>query len=516
MAQVHPPLLRLRHDVDLLPPDPTMPAGEARPQRDHDHLAPANPPSMSTAASAITTSTTTTTTRPPKPSAPDPSAPESQGSNESAASAAHARLPRLLSTSSNLSNSTGPDTAVTSPSSSNGAAQLPLPSQDLDPHRQNFARHPRRPVTPSIQTDLGEAGRSGDASALTSPMALDTPSLVPASKRTASGTVKQTMLSSAPSRSPAVGHSRTTSLDSSTSKIGELSANLKTRLSYAMVKVQNGWENHSLHELEDAAASSPARASGSTALAASTPLSRMSRGPNISPSSSCPGTGERPAVDGVGTATRRRLSAYCEASDRYIISPSTQSSPTRHSYHAGISTPNVGGRDSPSSDGLSNTTYPPFWSFQPAPSTVAESGASSGPSLAPAPEIVPRPHARDRRTPANRVPPLLSGSRLPPSGSVPSSLAQHSPMTPTASSPSGSGSAFAGGAPQRAGILRMPSQQAEKDAVDTLLFMSSPNNSGRMGNPHVGVGNVVGASPTTLGKRVVFEGEGMGLGGESR
>jgi hypothetical protein len=31
----------------------------------------------------------------------------------------------------------------------------------------------------------------------------------------------------------------------------------------------------------------------------------------------------------------------------------------------------------------------------------------------------------------------------------------------------------------RPGILRMPSQQAEKDAVDTLLFMSSPNNSGR-------------------------------------
>jgi hypothetical protein len=28
----------------------------------------------------------------------------------------------------------------------------------------------------------------------------------------------------------------------------------------------------------------------------------------------------------------------------------------------------------------------------------------------------------------------------------------------------------------------MPSQQAEKDAVDTLLFMSSPNNSSRL--PH--------------------------------
>lgn len=33
--------------------------------------------------------------------------------------------------------------------------------------------------------------------------------------------------------------------------------------------------------------------------------------------------------------------------------------------------------------------------------------------------------------------------------------------------------------PPRPGILRMPSQQAEKDAVDTLLFLSSPKNGGR-------------------------------------
>jgi hypothetical protein len=54
----------------------------------------------------------------------------------------------------------------------------------------------------------------------------------------------------------------------------------------------------------------------------------------------------------------------------------------------------------------------------------------------------------------------------------------------------------------RAGILRMPSQQAEKDAVDTLLFMSSPSNSQRLAHTQ--------AAPTPLRtdggqRRVMFD-----------
>lgn len=53
----------------------------------------------------------------------------------------------------------------------------------------------------------------------------------------------------------------------------------------------------------------------------------------------------------------------------------------------------------------------------------------------------------------------------------------------------------------------MPSQQAEKDAVDTLLFMSSPNHSGRAPRP----GAEAGAERERLDvvapqRRVMFEG----------
>lgn len=78
--------------------------------------------------------------------------------------------------------------------------------------------------------------------------------------------------------------------------------------------------------------------------------------------------------------------------------------------------------------------------------------------LAPAPDF--QQSTRRRRSSVSHPPPSLLGS----------SQRKHysdlgaGPQTP---------------ATPRAGILRMPSQQAEKDAVDTLLFMSSPNNSQR-------------------------------------
>ncbi|KHN95046.1 Transcription factor Nrm1/Whi5 [Metarhizium album ARSEF 1941] len=64
--------------------------------------------------------------------------------------------------------------------------------------------------------------------------------------------------------SPVKGHSRTTSAVSvastAGSTIGELSAELRTRLSYAMVKVSNGWQTRNLDEVESLAsqAASPA------------------------------------------------------------------------------------------------------------------------------------------------------------------------------------------------------------------------------------------------------------------
>ncbi|PNY21227.1 Uncharacterized protein TCAP_07273 [Tolypocladium capitatum] len=72
-------------------------------------------------------------------------------------------------------------------------------------------------------------------------------------KRMADGEVKARVGSVSPAR----GHSRTTSAISMASTagshIGELSAELRTRLSYAMIKVNHGWQSRSLDEVESLA-----------------------------------------------------------------------------------------------------------------------------------------------------------------------------------------------------------------------------------------------------------------------
>ena len=79
----------------------------------------------------------------------------------------------------------------------------------------------------------------------------------------------------------------------------QLSAQLKTRLSYAMVKVQNGWEKQSLEELEEV---------------------HSQRGsPN-----SAPGRSERLAFDTPSTSERhRRPSGVSDNSDQMLMSPAS-------------------------------------------------------------------------------------------------------------------------------------------------------------------------------------------------
>lgn len=80
-------------------------------------------------------------------------------------------------------------------------------------------------------------------------------------KRTASGQSKRASISSIQDlrveSSP--GRSRTSTLLSNTSSgsLMELSQQLRTRLTYAMVKVQNGWQTRSLDEVESLASQSP-------------------------------------------------------------------------------------------------------------------------------------------------------------------------------------------------------------------------------------------------------------------
>jgi len=112
---------------------------------------------------------------------------------------------------------------------------------------------------------------------------------------------------------------------------------------------------------------------------------------------------------------------------------------------------------------------------------ISVTGSDAGAMLGPAAEFSSR---RKRRSSASNHPPPLLGS---------SQRKHYSDLGATLTTP----------ATPRAGILRMPSQQAEKDAVDTLLFMSSPNNSSRL--PHTSLDAQVQRPQVAPQRRVMFE-----------
>ena len=111
---------------------------------------------------------------------------------------------------------------------------------------------------------------------------------------------------------------------------------------------------------------------------------------------------------------------------------------------------------------------------------ISITGGSVGTALDSTPEFE---SARRRRSSATHPPPYLGSVQRKYHSDIGAN--QRAPTTP------------------RAGILRMPSQQAEKDAVDTLLFMSSPKNSQHY--PHstpVGPSSLREGAPQ---RRVMFE-----------
>jgi hypothetical protein len=209
------------------------------------------------------------------------------------------------------------------------------------------------------------------------------------SKRTASGALKHSY-STIPSMSKDQSALEVSQLNLQSKKhvfnVQKMSTQLKTRLKYAMLKIQNGWESQSLDQIESMSPTIP-----------DSPISRWSRRPS-------------------------------NASDAYLMSPMD------HSNHVRFAS-----RDLPSGS---------------ASALMAVTGVSSNylPSLAPAALIDTR---REKRRSLNgRAPP-----NLPRSNDTP-----HSPVTPRAAVSAGT-------------ARSMMSNQAEKDAIDTLLFMSSPNNS---------------------------------------
>ncbi|KAF5000167.1 hypothetical protein FGRMN_1981 [Fusarium graminum] len=223
-------------------------------------------------------------------------------------------------------------------------------------------------------------------------------------KRMADGEVK----SHTDSHSPVKGHSRNPSAVSRTSAsgghIGELSNELRTRLSYAMIKVNKGWQSNSLEEVENMASQAASPVSSTSTVhnrkgSSESPRMAMSK----PPSSSAP----LPQA----TASQRRKS----------------------------NTP-------PSSSWSKPTLAPP---------------AAIRPSV-----LVPGSHEHPRRNShPHRTPNMLS---QPPSASPQTpgySSLNHGPKSRTMADP----------------ILMSPHQNVrEQDAIETLLFMSSPGNSANL------------------------------------
>jgi hypothetical protein len=162
------------------------------------------------------------------------SLPNSQKSVESAASSGSPQtLPPFHSSSSNVSASTYPDTASTSPiSSSDPLSQLHVLNNLQSPKRtkEEVPAPPRLDTTAlasSQKRQFVQNNGAEDEMALASPMSIDTPGVSAGSKRSADGTIKSnvnmsTEKSSIDGRS--VGsHSRTHSLESNSVKISDVS-----------------------------------------------------------------------------------------------------------------------------------------------------------------------------------------------------------------------------------------------------------------------------------------------------
>ncbi|KAL8904381.1 MAG: hypothetical protein Q9207_003306 [Kuettlingeria erythrocarpa] len=242
-------------------------------------------------------------------------------------------------------------------------------------------------------------------------------------KRTASGQVKRADSEHwVPSHSANLHghHSRNSSTASKTSQVSDLSHELRTRLSYAMFKVQNGWQSHNLNELEAMALPRSSPSSG---------ISQLQRAAGV-PSSS-------------------HYFQHPAETFRYAQrSPPTTGSPYKQPNLRQVS-----------------AQSPPLYRSLPN-DTSAPHSPHRGPSLAPPVDILPRISHQTHSL--NMQPPQLNTANIHHNGA--SNLTSPKVPTPTPLTPTR----------PPASSIRTPSQKAdaEKDAVETLMFMSSPGNSG--------------------------------------
>ncbi|KAL8708871.1 MAG: hypothetical protein Q9220_006327 [cf. Caloplaca sp. 1 TL-2023] len=326
------------------------------------------------------------------------------------------------------------------------------------------------PVSPLSQDSIGRRLDNSPSSAVEKPTSPSVNARTQAQKRTASGDVKQSW-----SGHSEHSHSRNTSSTSKTSHISELSNDLRTRLSYAMFKVQNGWQSHSLKELEAMAAQrlSPATVTQDRPFSALSPPHSSANLPSSQ--------GTQPFSPG-----RLQQQPYqLQPSQAAMLSPPH----TQTTYEDFF-------RDEARKGGIPDSTK-----------RKPSSRQQSGPSLAPPVDILPRTAAR--RTFAingHQPPPPLQTGTFPALPHPPPS--DNGTMIPSTPPP----------APHnKPSTIQTPSQQQQKsameqDAVETLMFMSSPGNSGYhpafkspTSPPAVGVGRYppVMLTPTTAARRGV-------------
>ncbi|KAJ4387017.1 hypothetical protein N0V85_007823 [Neurospora sp. IMI 360204] len=145
------------------------------------------------------------------------------------------RLPHSLSVSQATSSTNDADLVFTPPSSEGGRSPSKPNSHDSSQNSQLL----QLSQIAAAQERIPENGNALSR------------------KRMADGMVKPTYERPSPSPAGTASHTRNTSAISmastATSRLGELSAELKTRLSYAMVKVNNGWQSHSIDQVESLA-----------------------------------------------------------------------------------------------------------------------------------------------------------------------------------------------------------------------------------------------------------------------
>ncbi|OBR13006.1 hypothetical protein CH63R_05302 [Colletotrichum higginsianum IMI 349063] len=237
--------------------------------------------------------------------------------------------------------------------------------------------------------------------------------LATARKRMADGALKE---HTSPVR---MGHSRNTST---------WSTDLKTRLSYAMLKVNHGWQSNSIDEVESMASQAASPASSHSTLHG-----------------------------------RQDMSASPRANMARYVPTSAASAATTASSNPSPATYESFWKDTQRS--AHNSTSPPA----PAP-------AANAPTLAPPAPIQPsRPMANPRRNSNPRyTPTLLSHSH------------SASPHTPGQQNNNATPNQRLGRTPLIDPILFSPHQNVrEQDAIESLIFMSSPGNSANMKNTYL-------------------------------